>query len=119
MDKKEETIIQKNIEKETRKLEVMYEDRLAGIISLEEYMKNANRIKEIVKSYEIAIKEFEQELRCSAVNFVKDVYALVGDEYTVLGNYINNKTKSFLQSKKPYFRIISLIIIQSSLLCRY
>ncbi|MBP3502507.1 MAG: recombinase family protein [Clostridia bacterium] len=51
-----------NIEKETRKLEVMYEDRLAGIISLEEYMKNANRIKEIVKNYEQAIKELEQEL---------------------------------------------------------
>ena len=40
----------------------MYEDRLAGIISLEEYMKNANRIKEIVKNYEQAIKELEQEL---------------------------------------------------------
>ena len=40
----------------------MYEDRLAGIISLEEYMKNANRIKEIVKSYEQGVKEFEQEL---------------------------------------------------------
>lgn len=51
-----------NIEKETRKLEVMYEDRLAGIISLEEYMKNANRIKEIVKQYEQNIKELEKEL---------------------------------------------------------
>ena len=40
----------------------MYEDRLAGIISLEEYMKNAERIKEIVKGYEQGIKEFEQEL---------------------------------------------------------
>ena len=60
--KKQIDSFRQNIEKETRKLEVMYEDRLAGIISLEEYMKNANRIKEIVKSYEIAIKEFEQEL---------------------------------------------------------
>lgn len=60
--KKQIDSFKQNIEKETRKLEVMYEDRLAGIISLEEYMKNANRIKEIVKSYEIAIKEFEQEL---------------------------------------------------------
>ena len=40
----------------------MYEDRLAGIISLEEYMKNANRIKEIVKQYEQNIKELEKEL---------------------------------------------------------
>ena len=60
--KKQIDSFRNNIEKETRKLEVMYEDRLAGIISLEEYMKNANRIKEIVKSYEQSIKEFEQEL---------------------------------------------------------
>ena len=60
--KKQIDFFKQNIEKETRKLEVMYEDRLAGIISLEEYMKNANRIKEIVKSYEQSIKKFEQEL---------------------------------------------------------
>lgn len=60
--KKQIDSCKQNIEKETRKLEVMYEDRLAGIISLEEYMKNASRIKEIVKSYEQAIEEFEQEL---------------------------------------------------------
>ena len=60
--KKQIDSFKQNIEKETRKLEVMYEDRLAGIISLEEYMKNAERIKEIVKSYEQSIKEFEQEL---------------------------------------------------------
>src|SRR5699024_1750708 len=50
------------INNETRKLEVMYDDRLAGIITLDEYMKNANRIKEIVKGYEQNIKEIEQEL---------------------------------------------------------
>ena len=50
------------IEKEARKLEVMYDDRLAGIISLEEYMKNANRIKDIVKGYEQRISELEQEI---------------------------------------------------------
>lgn len=60
--KKQIDSFKQNIETETRKLEVMYEDRLAGIISLEEYMKNAERIKEIVKGYEQAIKEFEQEL---------------------------------------------------------
>ena len=38
--KKQIDSFKQNIEKETRKLEVMYEDRLAGIISLEEYMKN-------------------------------------------------------------------------------
>ena len=40
----------------------MYEDRLSGIITLDEYMRNANRIKEIVKGYEQNIKELEQEL---------------------------------------------------------
>ena len=50
------------VESETRKLEVMYDDRLAGIITLDEYMKNANRIKEIVKGYEQNIKDLEQEL---------------------------------------------------------
>lgn len=60
--KKQIDSFKQNIEKETRKLELMYEDRLAGIISLQEYMKNAERIKEIVKDYEQSIKEFEQEL---------------------------------------------------------
>jgi len=60
--KKQIDSFKQNIEKETRKLEVMYEDRLSGIISIEEYMKNANRIKEIVKSYEQWVKELEQEL---------------------------------------------------------
>ena len=40
----------------------MYDDRLAGIITLDEYMKNANRIKELVKGYEQNIKDLEQEL---------------------------------------------------------
>ena len=50
------------IEKETRKLEVMYEDRLAGVISLDDYIKNANRIKEIVKGFEQNINELENNL---------------------------------------------------------
>ena len=55
-------IIKEQNDKETRKLELMYEDRLSGIISLEEYMKNSERIKEIVKQNENSIKELEQEL---------------------------------------------------------
>lgn len=54
--------IKEQNDKETRKLELMYEDRLSGIISLEEYMKNAERIKKKVKQNEIFIKELEQEL---------------------------------------------------------
>ena len=44
--KKQIEYFKQQVESETRKLEVMYDDRLAGIITLEEYMKNANRIKE-------------------------------------------------------------------------
>ena len=82
-----------NIEKETRKLEVMYEDRLAGIISLEEYMKNANRIKEIVKNYEQAIKELEQELsgeKCKTKNETR----------------LDNLVDEFLNMEKPTKEII-------------
>ena len=54
------------INNQTRKLEVMYDDRLAGIITLDEYMKNANRIKELVKGYEQNIKDLEQEISCES-----------------------------------------------------
>ena len=60
--KKQIESFKQQVESETRKLEVMYDDRLAGIITLDEYMKNANRIKELVKGYEQNIKELEQEL---------------------------------------------------------
>ena len=43
----------------SNEVKVMYDDRLAGIISLDEYMKNANRIKEIIKGYEENIKDLE------------------------------------------------------------
>ena len=82
-----------NIEKETRKLEVMYEDRLAGIISLEEYMKNANRIKEIVKSYEQGVKEFEQELSGEKNNDNNK-------------SRLDNLVEDFLKIKKPTKEII-------------
>ena len=60
--KKQVESFKQAIDNETRKLELMYEDRLSGIITLDEYMRNANRIKEIVKGYEQNIKELEQEL---------------------------------------------------------
>ncbi len=50
------------IENETKKLDLIYEDRLAGIISIDEYMKNANRIKELIKRYEENIQVLEKEL---------------------------------------------------------
>ena len=95
--KKQIDLFKQNIEKETRKLEVMYEDRLAGIISLEEYMKNAKRIKENVKSYEQAIKEFEQELfgeNNRDNNIVK----------------LDNLVEEFLKIKKPTKEIVRQFI---------
>ena len=50
------------IQKETRKLELLYEDRLSEIIAVDSYIKNANRIKNEVKEYQDRIKEIEQEL---------------------------------------------------------
>ena len=91
--KKQIDFLKQNIEKETRKLEVMYEDRLAGIISLEEYMKNAERIKEIVKSYEQSIKEFEQELSGKSNQEEKK-------------DRLDNLVAEFLNMKKPNKEII-------------
>ena len=91
--KKQIDSFKQNIEKETRKLEVMYEDRLAGIISLEEYMKNANRIKELVKSYEQSIKEFEQELSGKSNQEEKK-------------DRLDNLVAEFLNMKKPNKEII-------------
>lgn len=54
--------LKQEIKKETRKIELMYEDRLANIISLDEYMKNAKRIKEKIKEYEETVKELEKNL---------------------------------------------------------
>ena len=81
------------IEKETRKLEVMYDDRLAGIITLDEYMKNANRIKECVKGYEQSIKELEQEL--SGEN-----------DKTKSESRLDNLIEEFLNMEKPTKEII-------------
>ncbi len=82
-----------SIEKETRKLEVMYDDRLAGIITLDEYMKNADRIKERVKVYEQSIKELEQELSGE-------------EDKTRDENRLDNLIQEFLNMEKPTKEII-------------
>ncbi len=81
------------IEKETRKLEVMYDDRLANIITLDEYMKNANRIKETVKSYEQNIQELEKELAGES-------------KKTKNETKLNNLIEEFLGMQKPTKEII-------------
>jgi hypothetical protein len=73
---------------------------------INEYTGNAKKIK--IKHticnniYEISPNSFLQGHRCPYCNgnknktteqFKQEVYNLVGDEYTILGEYINNKTK--------------------------
>lgn len=53
---------QTKIEKETRKLELLYEDRLAEIITIDSYIERANIIKKDVEDYNKRINELEQEL---------------------------------------------------------
>ena len=91
--KKQIDSFKETIEKETIKLEVMYDDRLAGIITLDEYMKNANRIKECVKGYEQSIKELEQEL--SGEN-----------DKTKSESRLDNLIEEFLNMEKPTKEII-------------
>ena len=81
------------IEKETRKLEVMYDDRLSGVISIDEYMKNANRIKEAVKGYEQNIKELEKEISCE-------------NDKTKTESKLDNLIEEFLSMEKPTKEII-------------
>ena len=53
--------INTEIENEARKLEIMYEDRLNGIISGEEYQKNAKNVKEKVDKLKKDIMELENQ----------------------------------------------------------
>ena len=69
----------------------MYDDRLSGIITLDEYMKNANRIKENVKSYEQNIKDLE--------------YILNGED-TNKENKLDNLVDEFLNMENPTKEII-------------
>ena len=71
----------------------MYDDRLAGIITLKEYMKNANRIKELVRGYEQNIKELEQELSGESDKTKND-------------NRLDNLIEEFLNMEKPTKEII-------------
>ncbi len=91
--KKQIESFKQQVESETRKLEVMYDDRLAGIITLEEYMKNANRIKELVRGYEQNIKELEQELSGESDKTKND-------------NRLDNLIEEFLNMEKPTKEII-------------
>lgn len=50
------------IEKQNRKLELLYEDRLSEIITVESYIENANKIKSEIIDLQNRIKEINSEL---------------------------------------------------------
>ena len=81
------------IQKETRKLELLYEDRLSEIIAVDSYIKNANRIKNEVKEYQDRIKEIEQELSEEKNKQNKD-------------EKLDNLVDEFLNMEKPNKEII-------------
>ena len=81
------------IEKETRKLEVMYEDRLNGVITVDKYIENANKIKNEVEEYTKRIDEIEQELNGQNVQEDKN-------------KKLNNLVDEFLNLQKPNKEII-------------
>mgnify|MGYP005792957481 CR=1 FL=1 len=81
------------IEKETRKLELLYEDRLSEIITVERYIENANRIKNEVKELQDRIKDIEKELN--------------GESQQENENEkLNNAVNEFLNMEKPTKEII-------------
>ena len=81
------------IQKETRKLELLYEDRLSEIITVDSYIENANRIKNEVKEYQERIKEIQQELSGEENSKNKD-------------EKLNNLVDEFLNIEKPTKEII-------------
>lgn len=81
------------IQKETRKLELLYEDRLSEIITVDSYVENANRIKTQVKEYQERIKEIEKELSGEENSKSKD-------------EKLNNLVDEFLDMEKPNKEII-------------
>ena len=81
------------IQKETRKLELLYEDRLSEIITVDSYIENANIIKNEVKEYQERIKEIQQELSGEENSKNKD-------------EKLNNLVDEFLNMEKPTKEII-------------
>ena len=81
------------IEKETRKLDLLYEDRLEGIITVDSYIEKANKIKKEVEDYTKRIKETEQELNGENVQEDKE-------------KKLDNLVDEFLNMEKPHKEII-------------
>lgn len=81
------------IKKETRKLELLYEDRLAEIITVENYIENAKKNKNDIEDYQKRIKELEKELNGEDKQIDKD-------------EKLNSLVDEFLNMEKPNKEII-------------
>lgn len=81
------------IKKETRKLELLYEDRLAEIITVENYIEKARKIKNDIDDYQKRIKELGKELNGEYKQVDKD-------------EKLNNLVDEFLNMEKPNKEII-------------
>ena len=81
------------IKKETRKLELLYEDRLAEIITVENYIENAKKNKNDIEDYQKRIKELEKELNGENKQIDKD-------------EKLNSLVDEFLNMEKPNKEII-------------
>lgn len=84
--------LKENIQKENTKLEILYEDRLNGIINVDEYTKNANRIKESVKTHEQKIQDLDALLK--------------GDKNQTEEKRLDNLVDEFLNMEHPTKEII-------------
>ena len=95
---------EKQIEKQTRKLELLYEDRLTEIITVESYIENANRIKNEVKKYQEEIKEIKEELKGKVNKKDED-------------EKLNSLVDEFLSMEKPTKEIIREFIEKIEIHC--
>ena len=90
--KKQIKNVKEQIQKEIRKLEIMYEDRLQNVISVEIYMENAKKTKEKIKNLELSIKELNENYN----------YNRNKNNKTDLDNLVNK----FLSMKNPTKEVI-------------
>ena len=81
------------INKENRKLELLYDDRLSEIISVDDYIKKANKIKTIVNDYKNQIEKLNLQLNGEDI---------IQDD----NQKLKNLADEFLSMEKPTKEII-------------
>lgn len=85
------------IENEARKLEIMYEDRLNGIISAEEYQKNAKNVKEKVTKLQNDVKDLELEKANGNIKKQEDKLDILVEEFLRLEKPTKEIIREFIQ----------------------